>query len=157
MITRLVLAAGSTISMDVSKDSFLMGVTMLLMDSTLLMKMGGVVGGVGGSTGDIGLDTGEARLEESLLEDLVMGLEEVSVLGVFGEDLESLEVCFGDSLVVAEMVEAEDCRDFELDLVFRGCFVTGGETGAGAGAAADMTEVAGAEISPEPLSMNLLA
>ena len=137
-----------------------MGVTMLLMDSTLLMKMGGVVGGVGGSTGDIGLDTGEARLEESLLEDLVMGREEVSVLGVFGEDLESLEVCFGDSLVVAEMVEAEDCRDFELDLVFRGCFVTGGETGAGAGAGAaeaDLTEVAGAEISPEPLSMNLLA
>jgi len=80
MMTRLVLAAGSTISMDVSMDSFLMGVTMLLMDSTLLMKMGGVVGGVGGSTGDTGLDTGEARLEESLLEDLVMGLEEVSVL-----------------------------------------------------------------------------
>ena len=58
---------------------------------------------------------------------------------------------------VAEVVEAEDCRDFELDLVFRGCFVTGGEAGAGAGAAADLTEVAGAEISPEPLSMNLLA
>ena len=58
---------------------------------------------------------------------------------------------------VAEVVEAEDCRDFELDLVFRGCFVTGGEAGAGEGAEADLTEVAGAEISPEPLSMNLLA
>ena len=60
---------------------------------------------------------------------------------------------------VAEVVEAEDCRDFELDLVFRGCFVTGGEVGAGAeaGAAEALTEVAGAEISPEPLSMNLLA
>ena len=64
---------------------------------------------------------------------------------------------FGDSLDVAEVVEAEDCRDFELDLVFGGCFVTGGEAGAGAGAEADLTEVAGAEISPEPLSMNLLA
>ena len=65
---------------------------------------------------------------------------------------------FGDSLDVAEVVEAEDCRDFELNLVFRGCFVTGGEAGAGARAAeADVTEVAGAEISPEPLSMNLLA
>ena len=63
---------------------------------------------------------------------------------------------FGDSLDVAEVVEAEDCRDFELDLVFRGCFVTGGEAGAGA-AEADLTEVAGAEIRPEPLSMNLLA
>ena len=62
---------------------------------------------------------------------------------------------FGDSLDVAEVVEAEDCRDFELDLVFRGCFVTGGE--ADAGSEADLTEVAGAEISPEPLSMNLLA
>ena len=50
---------------------------------------------------------------------------------------------FGDSLDVAEVVEAEDCRDFELDLVFRGCFVTGGEAGAGAGAAADLTEIAG--------------